>query len=469
MGDRSQPTSDAFSRELSDAIERTSADMQGAFMHDGANLVHAAEREAFARLVNDPGLARAYIERGGVVSVLDAYEAHIVAELVPGTRTEVSLARRVRTSARPVVRRLRSQLPRPRATAPTIRPIWLVTHHPKFVRFAEPLIDAIGSSHVGVLALSPLAFAAVPTDVAALLITPRPSGGSSRGGRPHLRDLFDAVRHELDRQGARVAIVFEGNAPGDEVAGAAARAAGIASLCLQHGWAPASNVGFRNMTHTSMAVWGEGFAELLRPDNPNQSFVVTGNLTLDAHGAGGPLTDRVGRSRGILFSLQTVAPTISLTAMQEFVELIAAGAARLPDVQIIVREHPGHALSALGIAVPEAPNIVVAHPTDVTLADALDASFAVASISSTTLLEGVATLRPALIVDTHRYRPDIEAWGAGLQPSGRDAALDALVRLSDPAARATFEPGMHAFRDHFFAGEPGGAAERLSAVVREMV
>ena len=98
------------------------------------------------------------------------------------------------------------------------------------------------------------------------------------------------------------------------------------------------------------------------------------------------------------------------------------------------------------------------------LMDALDASFVVASISSTTLLEGVALLRPALIVDELPYSPDLVEWGAGLQVPAA-AAVDALVTLGDPDYRRGFEPGMERVREHFFAGARGDAAARHAHLV----
>ena len=112
-------------------------------------------------------------------------------------------------------------------------------------------------------------------------------------------------------------------------------------MCIQHGWAPVTNVGFRNLEHTAIAVWGDGFAELLAPGNPGATFAPVGNLSLRVEGTPGPLTERVGRGRGVLFSLQTVAPTIPRDAMVSFLAVIQAAAERLPNVPLLVREHPG--------------------------------------------------------------------------------------------------------------------------------
>ena len=58
-------------------------------------------------------------------------------------------------------------------------------------------------------------------------------------------------------------------------------AARISCLCIQQGWSPIVHNGFRNMSFSAMLTWGEGFAELLRPHNPAQRFVVTGSPVFD--------------------------------------------------------------------------------------------------------------------------------------------------------------------------------------------
>ena len=458
-----------FPVELSDAIERASSALADRLMHDGNSLSHAAEREAFARLVNDPSLTRVYAAGTGSVDVLDEYERIAVQELVPAAQARISPRARLRQALRPTARRVRARRS-PHDAPGAQRAVWFALHHPKFLRFVLPLISEFGADRVGVLALSEeVQNAAAAEQIATRLVVPRVRASEPTNLlRPHLADLLESLRHALTAGGARAVLVCEGNAPSDSLIGIAARSLAIPSVCIQHGWAPVSNVGFRNLGHTTIAVWGEGFAELLAPGNPGADFAAVGNLSLRAEGTPGPLTERIGRGRGVLFSLQTVAPTIPRKAMVSFLEVIQTAATRLPDVPLLVREHPGHPLASLGLALPTGANIVDAHPARVALMDALDASFAVASISSTTLLEGVALLRPALIVDDLPYSPALVDWHAGLQvPSS--AAVDALATLADPDYRRTFEPGMQRVREHFFAGARGDAAARLARLVDDLL
>jgi hypothetical protein len=123
------------------------------------------------------------------------------------------------------------------------------------------------------------------------------------------------------------------------------------------------------------------------------------------------------------------------------------------------------------LAAPTGENVVRADPGTVGLADAIEASFAVTSISSTTLLEGIALMRPAVVVSASRevpYSPAIEERGAGREVSTAAEALAELVRMSDEGYRASFAPGMEAFRAEFFHRVDGGAAGRVAALIGEL-
>jgi len=452
----------SFSLDLSDAVEAASRERLGEFANAGIDLVHAAERESFVRLVNDQSLAHAYERGSGTVHVLDEFERTVVTTLVPDADARISARVRARAAARRLYRAARSRRVAPPRSAK--REIWLAAHHPKFVRFAAPVIDRLGPDRVGVLALSDEV--AVEARGYGLAVAPYVDGPrrDARGfARPHLADMLVSIEATLGAAGGRAVMTCEGNSPSDEIARLAASSAGIASVCLQHGWAAETNVGFRNLTYTAFAVWGQGFAELLGAFNPRQRFVVTGDPALD------PLAEvRRPKTGGVLFALQTVAPAISSRTMRTFVELIADAAAAYPARQMIVREHPAHPLVQHGLAIPALANVSIASPGEVTLADALAPAAVVASISSTTLLEGAAAERPALVFsgDGPAYVPDLESLGVGLELRERKAAVEALGALLD--ATPERERALASFREHYFAGLRGDAAERVAALLDDL-
>ena len=449
----------SFSLDLSDAVEAASRDRPGEYAHEGVDLVHAVERESFVRLVNDPSLVSAFDRGEGTVNVLDDYERSIVTRLVPDADARLSLTSRARAAARPLYRAARSR----RLTTPSVpkREVWLSAHHPKFVRFAAPVIERLGPDRVGVFALADEVEAeARARGLAVVRHTDGPRRGARGFRRPHLADLLVSLETTLRAAGGRAILTFEGNSPSDEIARLASFSAGLVSVCLQHGWAAETNVGFRNLAHTAFAVWGEGFAELLGTFNPGQRFVVTGDPALDPL-AGLPRPE----PGGVLFALQTVTPAISRRTMQTFVELVGDAATAYPDRQMIVREHPAHPLAKHGLAVSDLPNVSTAHPSEVTLDAALGPAAVVASISSTTLLEGAAAGRAALVFsgDGPAYVPDLDSLGVGLELRERTAAVKALGVLLDTTPER--EQALASFRDRYFAGLRGDAAERVAALV----
>ena len=302
------------------------------------------------RLVNAADLADAYVGGRGSVAELDAYERRIVKLLLPDSHVVMPATARMRSAARPAWRWVRERRRQTYVPSSAERAIWFVVNHAKFLRFAAPIFSALGAENVGVVALAPeVTQAAVHAGIAVRtidqsLVRFKPA----LRPRPHLGDLYAAIRDELEYANARSVVVFEGNAPADELTGAAARSLDIPSICVQHGWAAATNVGFRNMRHTALAAWGAGFAGLLAPYNPDQRFVVTGSPALASN-----VTTPVDlEHQGVLFSLQAVTPTIPRSTMESFVGFIAAAAELLPDVQMLVREHPGHPLSEIGMSIP---------------------------------------------------------------------------------------------------------------------
>ena len=452
----------SFSLDLSDAIETTSRERAGEFTHAGIDLVHAAERESFVRLVNDPLVESAYRHGSGTVPVLDGFDQRVVATLVPDADARISTRSRARTVVRPFYRAVRFR----KIAAPNVerREIWLSAHQPKFLRFASPVVARLGVDRVGVLALDDtVADEARAQGLAVALLTARPRRQTGGAARPHLADLLVSMEAILRMSRARVVLTFEGNSPSDEIARLAAASAGLASVCLQHGWAAETNVGFRNFAYTAFAVWGEGFAELLGAFSPAQRFVVTGDPALD------PLAGlRPPRDGGVLFAFQTTAPAISRQTMETFVDLVGDAAAAHPNRRMIVREHPAHPLARLGLSTPEFPNVSNANPPHVSLAEAIAPAAVVASISSTTLLEGAAACRPALAFpgDGPDYVPDLQRLGVGLEVRERKAVVDALDDLLEASPER--EQALASFRDRFFAGMRGDAAERVAELVLDL-
>src|SRR4051812_43614534 len=288
----------------------------------------------------------AYADRSASVPALGSWMAeHTAATLLdasaPTERPDArALAARALFAARAAADRVTGR-PLDRRAAPADGPACFVIDHPKYLRFIAPIrarLDvesAVVATHGG---------DGVDEELDELDEGPEPRGraiGRAMWGFPSLLRGYDRVLAALSSRRASRAVVVEGMSPVDEVASQAARALGIRSICLQQGWSPLVHAGFRGMTHSDMAVWGEGFRELLAPYNPGVHFAVTGNPVLGAQMSTGRLRDRLGERRAVAFFLQTRSSWISPDHVRALHELVARAAAALPGAAVLVREHPG--------------------------------------------------------------------------------------------------------------------------------
>jgi hypothetical protein len=466
-----------FTLELCEAIARATIDAKArdaaAFTLRGADLAYVVERELYVRLINDDGVRALYeAHRVGkqlpALSLGAAAEQAVVERLIPKSSLELSLRRaptvsRLRRTAHMLAGRTRAW--RPDISALPNRPILFLLHHQKFLRFVEPVLAHLGPDSV-VVASS--AGDLSPGSVPAVRVFAWPQGRTPA----HLRG-FDAAPiyaalHELfSALSPRAVLVVEGNHPWDEAANRAARQLHVPCLCLQHGWSPIVHNGFRNMTFTELLVWGDGFAELLAPFNPDERFRSVGDPAFDA---AAPVPEP-GR-KAVTFFVQAPSQLLAEDNLEEFRQLIRAFAERFPGTSVIVREHPGWPLAGDERARLEAcPNVVLAPPSTHSLPDLLALSIASVSAYSTTILESIAALVPPIIFNTTsmpRYSPDVDAAGAGRETRSRAEALEELAGLvKDPVRRQAYLPAMESFRARFFGELDGKAGARVADALAE--
>jgi hypothetical protein len=286
---------------------------------------------------------------------------------------------------------------------------------------------------------------------------------------PELAREFDRYSRVLEALRPQRVVVIEGNAPTDEILNRAAHSKGIACACLQQGWSPVIHSGFRNMSYDQMAIWGRGFGDLLAPHNPDQEFVVTGSHMLEQDSGPSGLAEELRGRPAAGFFLQGTSPVIEPEHLAALNLVALRAADELPDVAIVVREHPGAPLAERDRAEFELrDNVVFAPPSTARLRDVLGAVSVAVSIYSTTLVEAAALgVIPLVFAVTslERYLPDIAAIGAGLEVRSEQDAFTQLSRLvADADARREFEPGMASIRDDYFAGLDGHATERVARV-----
>jgi hypothetical protein len=470
---------------LSDAIEIATGafarEDPTAFRYRGSDLRRAVERSLYINLVNNRALYDAFRDRrepdlDALGSPLE--RAVAVALLDPCGRVSSgrSMWRRLGARALWHARALRDGSP-PRAGHSHNRPVAFMLDHLKFLRFVEPVRRRIGpAGEVIVSIVPPLseALAAHGQDHVDLSrATDRPPVGRAVGvgllGAPSLLSLYDGLLDAFASKSPRCVVVVEGMSASDELANRAARALAIATLCVQQGWSPFVHSGFRNMSYDAMAVWGEGFAELLAPHNPGQRFSAVGSFALAAEIAAGreALAEELDGRPAVTFFLQPLSPLIRDEHQRAMLDLARRAAAELPECRVLVREHPGWPLDDATRRELTDADIALVDPARFSLRPVLEVSLAAVSIYSTSLVEAAAMgCVPVIFNPTSmpRYSPDLDALEAGIEARTPDAALRAIARVvEDGDARGRLISGAERFRSQFFADDasPADATVRL--------
>jgi hypothetical protein len=287
-------------------------------------------------------------------------------------------------------------------------------------------------------------------------------------GMPEIAAWYDEIYETCRRSRPRCVVLVEGNAPQDEVVNRACARLGIPTVCVQHGWSPFVHNGFRNMSYTSMVVWGRGFAELLRPYNPVQSFDVMGHPQVPATAPAA-----AGRTRrpAAGFFLQAPGRLITSAVWDIFLRLIAEQADACPGTDVLVREHPTWPLGGVvREALQRRPNVRVIPPDAEPLSGMLSRIDVAVSIYSTVILESIAAGVVPVVVNLTSmpsYHPDVAGAGAGIEVRSVPEGLAAIRRvLIDREYRNGFDVPLATFRERYFDGRPDAAgriAEHIAA------
>jgi hypothetical protein len=351
--------------------------------------------------------------------------------------------------------------------------------HSKFVRYLRPIAQKLSVSYAFLAIDDPAMFEALaeqnlPRVHIELTADSRAMTRTevSIFGLKFKPGLFDdwitrlnVVRRALKEVDCDCVVVPEGNAAIYELVNQSARTIEIPTLCVQQGWAPVVHPGFRNMSFTRMCVWGDEFAKLLAPYNPEQRFVVTGNHVVACQPQGD-----IKRRRAVAFFLQNGAHWLTEAAWRSMLDFIACTAQAFPDFEIRVREHPGEPLRENDAArLTAVANTVLMPPNKFSLCDVLSDCRVAVAINSTTLLEAAASGVIPLILDVSGfgpYHPDIAGDKAAIEVTDFADARAKLERLlTDDRYCASFAKPLEQAQRGLFA-QTGKSA--LNAIVAEI-
>ncbi len=483
-----------YTRGLCGAIERYTADAvqrrPDAFLYRGMQLRYAVERRLYIQCINSEALFQSYLALSGhgapslQFPALSALESDIAAFLpglnAPAVRPGRRIGRRLHLVARQVYGWLRSRLRGRRAEGRQSGPdhdILIHVVNAKFATYLSPVTQKLGEGEFAYLAACDHELG-LRMKQSGHPVVNWSAGGASLGSvfsSLALSEFFQLM-HEADvtlealrALRPKCVLVVEGNAPLDVITSEACRLIGIPCFCMQQGWSPYIHSGFRNMAYTEMFVWGERFAQLLKPHNPDQKFRVTGSHAVQA---GASLSrGSASSARTFSFFLQAPCALLGVAAYDAFVGLIAEAAAAHPQVEIVVREHPGYPLpSVLREKLAACPNVYFSNPAAEPLANVISISEMVVSVFSTVLLEAVAMNVVPLICSIgamRRFEPDLASLGAAIEvQSIADArrVLDEVI--ADPARLEPMRRSLPDVARQFFSQEDAAAmiAGRLVAV-----
>lgn len=458
-----------FMLAICDAIEAFTSiavrNSGAAYLHRGANLRYAIERVIYFVAVNDGALlnatTRAWLDQVPVHEEGLSSSSRLIAPLLSPPRSTKG-ASTERTRPRPLyVHYSRLSDRRKDRTSwsthgdvkasPTL---FLVIQY-KFVRFLRPIFDRLESAAFLVIDDAVLADRLIdeglPVVHVVRQIPPPPDKRLSSGliEFASIAEQFNAVLSAFRTLTPDCVVIPEGNAPANEVTNQVCHRLGIPSLCVQQGWSPIVHSGFRNMSYDRMLVWGEGFADVLRPWNPGQRFLATGHHLLRVE------TAEAHRKEAIGFFPQTGGPLLSEWASEEFLGFIEWTAATFPDRTVLVRDHPSSPLDDRDRARLGAHrNLEFTPPEKATLDEVLSRCAVAVAIYSTTILEAMAAGTLPLILNftgLPHYNPDLAKDGAAIEVKTPADARSVLGRLMSGLEQPAFYAGREAVVHRYFA------------------
>ena len=315
--------------------------------------------------------------------------------------------------------------------------VWL--NQPKHARYLLPIINNLDTSYSYLLVgrrenklksfLQNHQMSAINTR--GIKIKSLPKSKELRYFR-ELTTYCDRIYESLKILKPKCVILVEGNSPIDEITNQVCKQLLIPTICIQHGWSPIIHNGFRNMSYTKMLVWGQGFANLLKKYNPQQSFAITGSHILNQNNHI-ELIKNIDAKKSISFFLQSPKKLCSCVSWNKILKLILLTAKNFSDIPILVREHPNYPLSFTEKkSFAKFSNIEFVDAARYSLTDVLERSLVSISVFSTTILESVvAEVIPIIfnVTSMPNYYPNLHEAGVGIEVKNIDEAVNAIEKL----------------------------------------
>ena len=355
-------------------------------------------------------------------------------------------------------------------------PIIITLVHQKFVNYLKPITDALDSDYKYLSIYDRVNYFLLENKLP--LVKIRAFGYRIKNfidRRRYLSDAgltmqYDIIYGALKRLRPESVLIIEGNAANNEIVNQACKKLGIKTVCIQQGWSPIIHSGFRNMSYSKMLVWGEGFAQLLAPYNPEQKFVAVGSHILNPPTKTKDKT--IGKQKTISFFLSAPSGLLTPKIWDEYFNLIIWTAKELKDQKIIVSDDPVRPLNEEKIKLlTQFNNLTIVSPLKQKLKDTLNSSDITVLVMSTIILESIAAnVFPIIfnITSLPNFFPDVNGYGAGIEVRNTADAQKILKKIAaEDDFINSFNPAMDKFRKEFFSGWGENSVKKIIEEIRK--
>jgi hypothetical protein len=223
------------------------------------------------------------------------------------------------------------------------------------------------------------------------------------------------------------------------------------------------------MQYDKMLMWGEGFADRIRPFSPASRYVVTGSPLMAAADQAenvGALRAFAAGGRVVTIITQPESENIYADDYEALAQVAGDLVSCSPDAKVLVRLHPADRSTRFRALAQRWPGrILVTRAGEHSLRAVLDASTLVFGLFSTVLSEAAALgVLPVVLRlgDRHKIFPAPEDECAAVLAGTCAAAVSAIAELlASDQKRATYAAGMKQFAQRYFGPSDGASLERI--------
>ncbi|MBO8219526.1 hypothetical protein [Prochlorococcus marinus] len=245
-----------------------------------------------------------------------------------------------------------------------------------------------------------------------------------------LFNIVDDLIFILKRIKPKSILVIEGVAPKDILISEVAKSMNISTFCVQHGYPPFIDTGFRNMQFSKFLAWGTGTSKLLQKYNPKQEFMIVGNHSLKTKNNYKVISKKKFK---VGFFLQGECALLDKKEIRVFYKLILFSIKKYKNIDFIIREHPSSKINKnFKNEISKFKNVIISYPEENSISNDLESIDIAVSVFSSVIMESIALNVVPLICSfgtLPKYIPEIAKQGAAVEVFNLNDAKKELEKL----------------------------------------